>query len=152
VKKETIAVGSDHGGFELKGIIKKFLEEKEYLIKDFGCDSEESCDYPDYGLKVAECVAKEEVKGILICGTGIGMSIVANKIPNIRAALCYDEYTAEMSRAHNDANILVLGGRVLKGDLALKIVDIWLKTKFEGNRHLKRINKIKEVEKRYMKS
>lgn len=145
--KQKIIVGSDHGGFGLKKEVVKYLESNDYAIKDMGCFSEESCDYPDIAIKVAKEVAKTKGRGILICGTGLGMSMVANKVKGIRAALCHNEFTAEMSRKHNDSNILVLGGRVLDKEMAIKITDIWLNTDFEGERHQKRLDKIKEIEK-----
>ena len=139
-----IAIGADHGGFILKEEIRKHLLKKGISVKDFGTFSEESVDYPDIGKKVAKAVAQNKFKfGILICGTGLGMSMVANKVAGIRAAVCHNIFTAKMSRAHNDANILCLGGRVLKKSTALKMVDAFLKTKFEGGRHLRRIRKIK---------
>lgn len=132
-----IAIGSDHGGYNLKEEIKKYLK---VPYKDFGCDSEESCDYPDYGLAVSKAVAKGEYdRGILICKTGIGMSIVANKVKGIRAALCHTPEIAKKSREHNDANILVLAADVVN---PREIIDIWLKTEFLGGRHKRRIDKI----------
>ncbi|MBU5454337.1 ribose 5-phosphate isomerase B [Caproiciproducens sp. MSJ-32] len=147
-----IALGSDHGGFELKESIKKFLISEGYEVKDFGTTSTESCDYPDYALPVAEAVLKKEVDfGILVCGTGIGISIAANKVPGIRAALCSDTFSAHATREHNDANILALGQRVVGEGLALDIVKTFLKTEFQGERHQKRIDKITEIEKKYCK-
>ncbi|WP_418222857.1 ribose 5-phosphate isomerase B [Clostridium isatidis] len=147
-----IALGSDHGGFELKETIKKFLLTEGYEIKDFGSNSTESCDYPDYALPVAEAVAKKEFDfGILVCGTGIGISIAANKVPGIRAALCSDTFSAHATREHNDANILTLGQRVVGEGLALDIVKTFLNTEFQGGRHQKRIDKITEIEKKYSK-
>ncbi|ASW44065.1 ribose 5-phosphate isomerase B [Clostridium isatidis] len=147
-----IALGSDHGGFELKETIKKFLLTEGYEIKDFGSNSTESCDYPDYALPVAEAVAKKEFDfGILVCGTGIGISIAANKVPGIRAALCSDTFSAHATREHNDANILTLGQRVVGEGLALDIVKTFLNTEFQGDRHQKRIDKITEIEKKYSK-
>lgn len=138
-----IAIGSDHGGYKLKEEIKKHLRSKRLSFKDFGAFSEGSVDYPDFGKMVAKAVASKKFKfGILVCGTGIGMSMVANKVAGIRAALCHSVYTAKMSRAHNDANILAMGERVLKRRTALKIVDTFLRTPFEGGRHLRRIRKI----------
>ena len=143
-----IAIASDHGGSDLKEKIVELLKEKNLEITDYGVDNPESVDYPDYGIKVASAVSKGDAdKGILSCGTGIGMSIVANKFPNVRAALCYDMYTARMSRLHNDANILVLGGRVLDKEIALLMVDVWLRTDFEGGRHQRRLDKISNLEK-----
>lgn len=142
-----IAIASDHGGLEIKESIAAFLREKGIEFEDYGVDNPESVDYPDYGIKVAIAVSKGTAeKGILACGTGIGMSIVANKFPNIRAALCHDVFTAKMSRLHNDANILVLGGRTLTKEVALSMVDAWLKTDFEGGRHQKRLDKISALE------
>ena len=141
-----IAIGSDHGGFALKGEIIKHLEARGFACRDFGTYSEESCDYPVYAKAVAKAVAAGECeKGILICGTGIGVSITANKIRGIRAALCGDCFSAEATRAHNDANILTLGARVTGGGLALKIVDTFLDTPFSGDeRHIRRISMIEE--------
>ena len=147
-----IALGADHGGFELKEEIKKHLEEKGFEIKDFGTYSTNSCDYPDYALPVAEAVAKNEFDfGILICGTGIGIGIAANKVPGIRAALCSDTFSAHATRQHNDANILTMGARVVGPGLALDIVDTFLSAKFEGDRHIKRIAKIAAIEEKYNK-
>ena len=138
-----IAIGSDHGGYLLKEDIKEHLSGRKVVFKDFGAYSEGSVDYPDIGKKVARAVASKKYKfGILVCGTGLGMSMVANKVKGIRAALCHNVYTAQMSRAHNDANVLSLGGRVLKKAPALKIVDAFLQTPFEGGRHLRRVKKI----------
>lgn len=133
-----IYVGSDHGGFALKQKIVAHLEG----CKDLGTHTEESCDYPDIAAKVAEAVAEDGARGILVCGTGIGMSIAANKVRGIRAAVCWDEYTAEMARKHNDANILCLGQRAIDPGLALRLVDIFLSTDFEGGRHERRVKKI----------
>lgn len=139
-----IALGSDHGGFELKQEIKKYLEKTGTAYKDFGSYTEEAADYPDYSKKVAEAILSGECdKGILICGTGIGISIAANRNKGIRAALCTDCFMAEATRLHNDANILALGGRVVGTGLALKIVDTFLNTEFsEDERHQTRISKI----------
>ena len=139
-----IAIGCDHGGFELKKEIIKHLEERNIEYKDFGCDSMDSVDYPEYGKKVAEAVVAGECeKGILICGTGIGISIAANKVKGIRAALCTDCFMAEATRQHNDANVLALGGRVVGAGLALKIVDTFLDTEFSNDeRHIRRIGMI----------
>lgn len=142
-----IAIASDHAGRELKGEIVAFLKESGIDVTDYGVDNPESVDYPDYGIKVARAVSKGIMdRGILSCGTGIGMSIVANKFPDVRAALCSDMYTARMSRLHNDANILVLGGRTLEKDIALLMVEVWLKTGFEGGRHQRRLDKIRDLE------
>ncbi len=144
-----IAIGSDHGGFALKQEIMKHLDEKGLAYKDFGTYSEESCDYPTYGAAVGRAVVSGECdRGIIICGTGIGISIAANKIEGVRAANCTDCYMAEMTRRHNDANVLALGARVLGSGLALKIVDTFLDTDFEGGRHARRIAQISELDAR----
>ena len=141
-----IALGSDHGGFELKQEIMAHLTKRGLEFKDFGTYTPDSCDYPVYGRAVAKAVASGECeRGIIICGTGIGISITANKIPGIRAALCTDCFSAEATRLHNDANILALGGRVVGPGLALKIVDTFLDTPFSGDeRHKRRISMIEE--------
>ncbi len=142
-----IAIGSDHGGFELKEEIKTYLTEKGYVVKDFGVQREMSVDYPDIAHPVCMAVLKGEYeRGILVCGTGIGISIAANKIPGIRAALCGNCYSARMAKQHNNANIITLGGRVTGTDLAKEIVDAWLETKFEGGRHQTRVDKIHGLE------
>ena len=124
-----LAIGSDHGGFRLKEAIKTYLLAHDYKVTDFGTESEDSCDYPDFALPVAEAVAKGEYdRGILICGTGIGIGIVANKVKGVRAALCHDTFSAEACRNHNDANILTMGERIVGEGLALKIVETFLKT------------------------
>lgn len=143
--KIKIAIGSDHGGFEYKASIIKVLQVKGYDVVDMGTYSPESCDYPIIAKKVARAVAKGDFeKGILVCGTGIGMSMAANKVKGIRAAVCGDTFSARATRAHNNANILCLGQRVVGEGLALDIVDIWLTTKFEGGRHERRVNMIEE--------
>jgi len=146
--EKKVYLGADHGGFELKERIKGFLKGKAETV-DLGTDSEKSCDYPDFGRKVAESVVKDKGSlGILVCGTGIGISIAANKVRGARAALCHNEFTARMAREHNDANILCLGGRVLGEKEALKIVDVFLETGFsEDERHARRARKIMEIEK-----
>jgi len=145
-----IAIGSDHGGYKLKAEIIKFLLEKGYKIKDFGTCNSASVDYPEYGQAVAEAVKSGEFeKGIIICGTGIGISISANKVPGIRAALCNDSFMAKMSREHNDANVLALGERVVGVGLALDIVETWLRSEFQAGRHKIRVDKISEIEKKY---
>ncbi|HJD38644.1 MAG TPA: ribose 5-phosphate isomerase B [Candidatus Blautia stercoripullorum] len=143
-----IALGCDHGGFELKQEIIQYLEEKEIPYKDFGCDSTKSVDYPIYARKVGRAIQNGECeKGILICGTGIGISIAANKMKGIRAALCTDCFSAEATRQHNDANVLALGGRVVGTGLALKIVDTFLNTEFSHDeRHERRIRLIESEE------
>jgi len=141
-----IALGSDHGGFRLKESIKKHLDSRGLAYKDYGTYSEDACDYPIYGRKAAQAVASGECeRGIIICGTGIGISITANKVPGIRAALCGDCFSAEATRLHNDANMLALGARVTGEGLALKIVDTFLNTPFSGDeRHKRRISLIEE--------
>ncbi|WP_160678365.1 ribose 5-phosphate isomerase B [Clostridium sp. C8-1-8] len=147
-----IAIGSDHGGFRLKGEIIEHLKKKGIEIQDFGTLKEESCDYADYAIQVAEAVVTKQFDfGILVCGTGIGVSIAANKVPGIRAAVCGDTFSAHATRQHNDANILALGERVVGTGLALDIVDIFLSSEFEGGRHATRIGKIAEIEKKYSK-
>jgi ribose 5-phosphate isomerase B len=143
-----IVIGCDHGGFELKEVIKKFLSnEMKVTPDDVGTFSNDSVDYPDIGIKVAKKVQSGEFeRGILICGTGIGMSIVANRFPKIRAALCHDTYTARMSREHNNSNILVIGGRITEENLAKEIVRIWLASKFQGGRHQRRLDEITDME------
>ena len=142
-----IVIGADHGGLQLKEAIKVQLLEKGYVVEDKGTFDEQSCDYPDYGKAVALAVAAGEAdRGILVCGTGIGISISANKVRGIRAALCGDTFSARMSRLHNDANILALGQRVTGAGLALDIVDVWLTTGFEGGRHAARVEKIMQIE------
>ncbi len=142
-----IAIGSDHAGFELKEEVKQHLIELGYEIRDFGTHNQEVIDYPDVAFKVAREVSKGNYdRGILICGTGIGMCIAANKVVGIRAALCWDEKSAELSRRHNDSNVLCLGGRVLNKRKAIKIVELWLTTTFEGGRHQRRVRKIIEYE------
>lgn len=147
-----IAIGSDHGGYGLKDKIINHLKKQNIEVEDFGTFSEDSCDYPDYALKVAEEVAQQNFElGILICGTGIGIGIAANKVPGIRAALCSDTFSAHACREHNNANILTIGERVVGTGLALDIVDTFVNSKFEGGRHERRINKISEIEKKYSK-
>lgn len=142
-----VAIGSDHGGFELKEEIKKYFEEQGIEYEDFGTFSTDSVDYPDIAFLVSDSVTKgENPLGILVCGTGIGMSIAANKVPGIRAALVSDVYSAKMAREHNDSNILVLGGRVTGKSLALYIVETFLATDFAGGRHSGRLQKITERE------
>ncbi len=141
--KKTIVIGSDHGGFHLKEKIKSFLEKENYTVKDFGTFSCESTDYPVIAKEVASAVANKEFnKGILICGSGVGVSICANKIKGIRAVVCSDTCSAKYSRLHNDSNILCIGERIVGEELAFDICKIWLNTDFEAGRHLKRINMI----------
>lgn len=142
-----ISIGSDHGGFELKEEIIKYLSVKHYSVEDRGCFSNDSVDYPDIAEIVGDDINKKNAhRGILICGTGIGISMAANKIKGIRAALCTSEHMAEMTRKHNDANILCLGGRTTETDLAKRIVDTFITTDFEGDRHQRRIDKITALE------
>lgn len=136
-----LAVGSDHGGFNFKQLIKTHLTDAGHEVVDFGPEKQECCDYPEFGLKVARSVAAEEFdQGILICGTGLGMSMTANRVKGVRAALCSNEFMARMARNHNNANVLVLGERVIGSDLALSIVDAYLNADFEGGRHQRRID------------
>ncbi|MBU0686557.1 MAG: ribose 5-phosphate isomerase B [Candidatus Margulisbacteria bacterium] len=138
-----IAIGSDHGGYELKEYLKKYLARKRHQTTDFGTFNHDSVDYPDIAKPVGRSVAKKDYHfGILICGTGIGICIAANKVPGIRAAVCHNVYTSQMAREHNDANVLCLGGRVVTKKMALNILKIFLKTKFAGGRHLRRVRKI----------
>lgn len=147
-----IALGADHGGFELKEAIKKELEEKGIEYKDLGVYSKESVDYPIYALAVAESIVNKECeRGIICCGTGIGVSMVANKVPGIRAAVVGDVFSARATKQHNNANIICLGARTTGEGLALLIVEEWLNAKFEGGRHQNRIDMITEVEKKYSK-
>ena len=144
-----IAIGCDHAGFEAKEELKKYLQDKGFIVDDKGCFSTDSVHYPVYGKAVAEAVQKGEAeRGILICGTGIGMSLVANKFDGIRAALCHNDFTAEASREHNNANILVMGARVIDINQMKSIVDIWFNTDFAGGRHQQRLDMITEIEKR----
>lgn len=147
-----IAIGCDHGGFQLKEEIKKYLEEKKIEYKDLGCMNEERVDYPNIAKEVAKQVqTKECEKGILICRSGIGMSIVANKFKGIRCVLCHDEFTAKYSRLHNDGNILAIGADSVTVNEAICILRMWLATEFEGGRHEERVNLIKEMEAENMK-
>ncbi len=146
--QHPIVIASDHGGVDLKNeIVALIRDELGFAVEDKGAFSSDSVDYPDYGKMVAEAVSSGKAKrGILICGTGIGMSIIANKYPGVRAALCHNEDTARLSREHNDANILVMGGRVVDTELARNMVRIWFGTSFEGGRHQRRLDKIHAVE------
>jgi len=145
---DPIVIASDHGGFALKSKVARLLQDELGVeVRDLGTFSDESVDYPDYGSQVAKAVASGEAdRGILICGTGIGMSIIANKFPGVRAALCHNTQTAQLSREHNDANILVMGERVLGESVALDIVRTWFGTDFDGGRHQRRIDKIHQLE------
>lgn len=142
-----IALGCDHAAYQLKNTVKEHIEAAGHEVHDFGTFDEASVDYPDYAFFVGKAVVNGEVdRGILLCGTGIGIGIAANKIPGVRAALCHDLFSAEASRQHNNANILTMGARVIEPELALKIVDTWLATEFEGGRHQRRIDKITNIE------
>lgn len=142
-----LVIGSDHGGFTLKEAIKKHLAERGVAVMDMGTHSLDSVDYPDVAVAVAKAVAAGEYeRGIIICGTGIGVSIAANKVPGIRAALCHDTFSAAMSREHNDANILTMGERVIGQGLACMIVDTWLSSAFSGGRHARRVEKLNALD------
>lgn len=142
-----IAIGADHGGFEIKEAVKKYLEEKNIAYKDFGSYDGQAVDYPEIAAAVSLAVTSGEAdKGILCCGTGIGISIAANKIKGIRAAVISDEFSAEMARRHNDANILCMGGRIINGGQAVKFTDIFLNTPFDGGRHERRVGMISKIE------
>ncbi|MDN9009221.1 ribose 5-phosphate isomerase B [Brevibacillus laterosporus] len=145
-----VALAADHGGVHLKEEIKKLLTSMQIEFEDFGCNCETSVDYPDYALPVAEKVASGEFdRGILVCGTGIGMSIAANKVRGIRCALVHDTFSAKATREHNDTNMLAMGERVIGPGLALDIVKIWLGTDFEGGRHENRVKKVMDIEAKY---
>lgn len=146
-----VAIGSDHAGFSLKKEIIVMLEYKGYEVLDCGCFSPDSVDYPDIAEAVAGEVLKDGISGIIICGTGIGISMAANKIPGIRAALCGEPFSARMAREHNDANILAIGARIIGTGLAIEIVKAFLETGFAGERHLLRVNKITKIEEKYKK-
>jgi ribose 5-phosphate isomerase B len=144
---KKIAIASDHGGFDLKENVIAQLLNTGWEVDDLGPHSGDSVDYPDYGIKLAEEVADKKVeRGIVICGTGIGMSIVVNRYPGIRGTLCSDVFTAKLSREHNDSNILIMGGRIIGNGLAAEIVNIWLNTPFEGGRHQRRLDKINQID------
>ena len=146
---KTIGIASDHAGFELKQYVKEWLKAQGWDYKDFGTFTTDSCDYPVYGEKVARAVVAGEVeKGILICGTGLGISLAANKVKGIRACVCSEPFTAKMSRAHNDCNVLAFGARVVGAELAKMIVDTWINTEFEGGRHQRRVDLLMEIEER----
>jgi ribose 5-phosphate isomerase B len=145
-----IAVGSDHAGFALKEKVRHYLLSKGYAVEDQGAYSEQSVDYPDFAEKVAERVASKEVTfGVVVCGTGVGVAISANKVPGIRAAACNDTLTARLAREHNDANVLTLGGRILDPATAEKVLDTWLATPFAGGRHQRRLDKIAAIYQRH---
>jgi ribose 5-phosphate isomerase B len=146
-----IALGADHAGWELKEEIKAWLLERNVELLDFGTHSPDSVDYPDYAAQVGEAVAAGKAeRGVLVCGTGIGMAMAANKVPGVRAAFCPDLFTARMSREHNDANVLALGGRLTGRELALEIVEMWLRAEFQGGRHARRVGKVTELEQRHV--
>ncbi|MBW2621945.1 MAG: ribose 5-phosphate isomerase B [Deltaproteobacteria bacterium] len=142
-----IIVGSDHAGFNFKEMILACLDEHGHTVSDAGPEDKSSCDYPDYAFKVARAVANGQFdRGVLICGTGLGMSYAANRVKGVRAALCMNEYQARMSRAHNNANILVLGERAVGPDVALSMLEVWLETEFEGGRHQRRVELFDQVD------
>ncbi len=146
---EKLAIASDHAGFELKESILAFLRNKGVELEDFGPVNSDRVDYPDYGISIAQAILQKKVdRGIVICGTGVGMSIVVNRFPGIRGTLCSDLYTTKMCREHNDSNILIMGGRVIGKGLAEEIVDTWLNTAFEGGRHQKRLDKIEDIDRK----
>ncbi|MEA3485343.1 MAG: ribose 5-phosphate isomerase B [Candidatus Aerophobetes bacterium] len=148
-----IAIGADHAGYELKEEIKNFLKEKGVECQDFGAyEANSTDDYPEIGIKVAEVVSRGKFeRGILICGTGLGMCLAANKVPGVRATPCYGTFAARLSRQHNDSNILTLGARLTGIDLVREIVEEWLRTGFQGGRHKRRLGKIKKIEEKYGK-
>ena len=147
-----IAVACDHGGLNLKNEVINYLKEHGYEYVNFGTDTDDSCDYPDLALPAAEAVASGKCeKGIIICSTGIGVSMVANKVPGVRCAHCHDSYCAEFTRRHTDANVLAMGEKVVGVGYALKIVETFLTTEFEGGRHQRRVDKITAIEKKYCK-
>jgi ribose 5-phosphate isomerase B len=146
---EKLAIASDHAGFELKESIIAYLNDKGVELEDFGPINSDRVDYPDYGISIAKAIQENKLdRGILICGTGVGMSIVVNRFPGIRGTLCSDLYTSKMCREHNDSNILIMGGRVIGKGLAEEIVDTWLNTPFEGGRHQKRLDKIEDIDRK----
>ena len=147
-----IAVACDHGGLNLKAALLRYLAEKGYEYHDFGTYTKDSCDYPEYGMKAAEAVASGEYdRGIVICSTGIGISIAANKVPGIRCAHCHDTYCAKYTRLHNNANMLAFGEKCLGEGMMLEIVELFLTTEFEGGRHQRRVDKITAIEQKYSK-
>jgi RpiB/LacA/LacB family sugar-phosphate isomerase len=147
-----LAIATDHAGFDFKESLRKILEHSGHEVSDLGTHSPESCDYPDFALKVGEAVASGKAeRGILICGAGHGMAIAANKVPGVRAATAYDDYSARLSREHNDANVLVLPARVIALTRGVELAKIFLETPFQGGRHAARLAKITEIEKKYSK-
>ena len=146
---EKLAIASDHAGFELKENIIAFLKNKKVALEDYGPENSDRVDYPDYGISIAKAIQEKKIdRGIVICGTGVGMSIVVNRFPGIRGTLCADLYTTKMCREHNDSNILIMGGRVIGKGLAEEIVTTWLDTPFEGGRHQKRLDKIEDIDRK----
>lgn len=144
----SVGLAGDHGGFELKEKLKKILTRKKYRVFDFGTYNQESCDYPEFGIKLIKAVlAKKVRRGVLVCRSGIGFSILANRFKGIRATLCYNVKAAQRSRAHNDSNVLILGGDFVSQKEANKILDVWLNTEFEGGRHLRRLKQIEKFSK-----
>jgi len=151
--RQTVAIGADHAGYELKEMLKGYLGELGYGIVDCGTDSTESVDYPDFAFAVAQLVAQGRAwRGVVVDGAGIGSCMAANKVPGVRASLCYNRATAVNSREHNDANVLTLGAGLIGPDLARQIVKIWLETPFGGGRHARRVDKMMEIERRFLKS
>lgn len=151
-EKEIIVIGSDHGGFQLKQVLISFIENLGYKVIDVGTYNEEPCDYPEFAYMVARMVSLGEAsKGIMIDAVGVASAMVANKVPNIRAACCMTEFVAKSSREHNDANVLTLGGRIIGQEVAKSIAKVWLETWFGGGRHKGRVDKMMEIEKRYLK-
>ncbi len=151
--KKDLCIGSDHAGFDLKEKVKTYLLKKGFRVRDLGTYSKDSCDYPDYAYVLARQVSRNAtLRGILICKTGIGNSIVANKLKGVRAALSYNAEAAKLSRQHNDSNILVLGSAFVDLAKARRIIDVWLSTEFEGGRHKRRVDKIKKIEKELSRS
>jgi ribose 5-phosphate isomerase B len=150
-KTKKVLVGSDHAGYDLKEQVIEYLKSKNIDYEDMGTDSKESCNYSEIGLDLAEKVVDEDARGILICGTGIGMSVAANKVKNARAALCHNDFTATMSRRHNDSNVLCMGSRTTEPGIAMLIVKIWMDTEFDGERHQQRIDIIRNYENKHKK-
>lgn len=151
-QKKVVAFGSDHGGFQLKALLMKQAETLGYSVLDLGTSTEEPCDYPDFAYAVAKVVASGEAwRGVMIDGAGIGSCVVANKVPGIRAACCHNEFVARNAREHNDTNVLTLGSRVTGSEVCKEIMEVWLETWFAGGRHQTRVNKIGDVERRYLK-
>ncbi|MCF7862192.1 ribose 5-phosphate isomerase B [Candidatus Woesearchaeota archaeon] len=150
-KDKKVMIGSDHAGFDLKIQVIEYLKEKNIDYEDMGTYSKDSCNYSEIGLDLAEKVVKDDVRGILICGTGLGMSIAANKVKGARATLCYSDFSATMSRRHNDSNVLCLGARTTEPGIVMLLVKIWLDTEFDGDRHQQRIDIIHDYEEKHKK-